>query len=539
MDGRIEHQSARLGGAVGSTHTAKPWYVRSAAVSEQRNRVTVPAGQPGLETGVGVRVREWSRYTKDEKQRLAQGLETVLRERGAPNAEAFLAEGDGGVLIEVPAPPYEGEVDRYGRAPLKVRNAWAEEAVRGIRLLAGQVGIDLTCHGEHSKYGAGRGHTFDPLPISGFVRITVSWTDADHLLAALAGVAPIVPAEEPKSDPTAIEGCASQVDESAEVIACMEAVTSAGIALARAVTALRNAAHDVGVDTYAASRHRLTGVRAAVPRDADHRIPGPNIYDPFWDDPVGRYLIQANYHLAGLRGVETSRLWDIVDASWKDHDHQDGEYTLNDAHIAEAIVRFEPSIGYDRFRAYMHVMRVHATERNYAEARDPSLRSEREAAERAEREAALRKLRSDREARTRAQKARAAAAAERKAARQAAQAGAAKPKDVFYVVTGTDRVTGKPGVKFGISNGDGEVRLSQHARDGYNTRHRLFTGLPEGVAREAENGMLARLKGAGHRPLHGREYYPQAALGLILDSLDGDLTPAADSVNKEVKALTG
>ncbi|WP_405927305.1 hypothetical protein [Streptomyces sp. NBC_00035] len=58
-------------------------------------------------------------------------------------------------------------------------------------------------------------------------------------------------------------------------------------------------------------------------------------------------------------------------------------------------------------------------------------------------------------------------------------------------------------------------------------------------AREAENGMLARLKGAGHRPLHGREYYPQAALGLILDSLDGDLTPAADSVDTEIKALTG
>ncbi|WP_256340436.1 transposase [Streptomyces sp. 2231.1] len=100
----------------------------------------------------------------------------------------------------------------------------------------------------------------------------------NHLLAALAGVAPIVPAEEPQSDPAAIEGRSSQVDESAEVIACMEAVTSAGIALARAVTALRAAARDVGVDTHAASRHRLTGVRATVPRHADHRIPGPDIW---------------------------------------------------------------------------------------------------------------------------------------------------------------------------------------------------------------------------------------------------------------------
>ncbi|OEV27512.1 hypothetical protein AN219_22760 [Streptomyces nanshensis] len=484
-------------------------------------------------------VREWSRYTKDEKQRLGRGLETVLREGGAPDAEAFLAQGDGGVLIEVPAPPYQGDVDRYGRAPIKIRNGWAEEAVRGIRLLAERVGIDLTCHGEHSNYSTGRGHGFDPFPISGFVHITVPWADVDHLLAALAGVAPIVPAEEPQSDPAAVEAGASEVYESAEVIACMEAVTAAGIALAQAVTALRAAARDVGVDTYAASRHRLTGVRAAVPQYTDRSIPAPDIYDPFWDDPVSRYLIQANYHLAGLRGIETSRLWGVVEASWEDHDHQDGEYTLNKSHIAEAIVRFEPGIDYDRFRVYMHVMRVHATEQNYAEAREPSLRTEREAAERAEREAAMQKLKADREARARAQEARTAAAAERKARTdQAAKAGAVNPKDVFYVITGTDRVTGKPGVKFGISNGDGEIRLSRHARHGYNTRHRLFTGLPGGVARAAENGMLARLKGAGHRPLHGREYYPQAALGLILDSLDGDLTPTANSVDKEVKALT-
>ncbi|MDG9700918.1 hypothetical protein [Streptomyces sp. DH37] len=484
-----------------------------------------------------MRVRKWSRYTKDEKQRLGRGLQTVLREGGAPDAEAFLARGDEGVLIEIPAPPYQGDLDRYGRAPIKVRNGWAVEAVRGIRLLAERVGVDLTCHGEHSKYGAGR--DVHPLPDSGFVHITVPWADADHLLAALAGVAPIVSAEEPQSGPAAIEVRASEVYESAEVIACMEAVTSAGIALAQAVTALRAAARDVGVDTYAASRHRLRGVRAAVPQNTDRRIPGPDIYDPFWDDPVGKYLIQASYHLAGLRGIETSRLWGVVEASWEDHRHQDGEYTLDEAHIAEAIVRFEPGVDYDRFRAYMHVMRVHATERNYAEAREPSLRTEREAAERAEREAAMQKLEADREARARAQEARAAAAERKARTGQAAKAGAVKPKDVFYVVTGTDRVTGKPGVKFGISNGDGEVRLSRHARDGYNTRHRLFTGLPEGAAREAENGMLARLKGAGHKPLHGREYYPQAALGLILDSLDGDLTPTADSVDKEVKALTG
>ncbi|MFF7967839.1 hypothetical protein ACFZC3_21105 [Streptomyces sp. NPDC007903] len=106
------------------------------------------------------------------------------------------------------------------------------------------------------------------------------------------------------------------------------------------------------------------------------------------------------------------------------------------------------------------VRKVHATEQNYAEAREPSLRTEREAAEPAEREVAAQKQKAEQESRIKAQEARAA-------------------------------------------------------------------------------GMPAHLKGAGHRPLHGPEYYPQAALGLILDSLDGDLTPAADSVDKEVRALTG
>lgn len=120
-----------------------------------------------------MRVRRWSRYTEDEKQRLGRGLLTVLREGGAPDAEAFLARGDEGVVIEVPAPSYEGVVDRYGRAPIEVRSAWVDGAVRGIRLLAERVGIDLTCHGEHSKYGAGHGS--HSLPESGFVHITVPW----------------------------------------------------------------------------------------------------------------------------------------------------------------------------------------------------------------------------------------------------------------------------------------------------------------------------------------------------------------------------
>ncbi|MBO3676901.1 hypothetical protein [Streptomyces sp. NEAU-YJ-81] len=468
--------------------------------------------------------------------RLALGLETVLREGGAPDAKAFRARGDEGVLIEVSAPPYQGDLDRYGRAPMNVRKTWVEGAVRGIRLLGERVGVDLACQGEHAKYSGDPNSGIAPDGASGFVHITVPWADADHLLAALAGVAPIVPATVPRPDPAAVEARASEVGESAEVIACMEMVAAAGAALTRAVTALRSAAREAGVDTYAASRHRLAAVRGAVPSSADHRIPGPDIYDPFWDDPVGRYLIQVNYHLTGLRGVETSRLWDVVFASRNDGRHQDGEYTLEEAHIAEAIVRFEPGVDYDRFRAYMHVMRVHATERNYAEAREPSLRLEREAAEQAKRDAALRKIKKEHEAAARAREARAAATTGRKA--RVAQARATKPKDVFYVVTGTDLETGKPGVKFGISNGTGEVRLSRHARDGYTTRHRLFTGLPAGIAREAEKGMLARLKSAGHRPLHGREYYPQAALGLILDSLDGDLTPTAESVDKEVRALT-
>lgn len=478
-------------------------------------------------------VRRWSRYTDDEKLRLARGLETVLREGGAPDAKAFRARGDEGVLIEVSAPPYQGDLDRYGRAPISVRKTWVEGAVRGIRLLGERVGVGLSCQGEHAKYSGDPSAGVAPDDASGFVHITVPWSDADHLLSALAGVAPIVPATVQRPDPAAVEAHVSELGESADVVACMEVVAAAGTALTRAITALRSAAREAGVDTYAASRHRLAAVRGAVP--SSHRIPGPNIYDPFWDDPVGRYLIQVNYHLTGLRDVETSRLWDIVFASRNDDRHQDGEYTLEEAHVAEAIVRFEPGVDYDRFRVYMHVMRVHATERNYAEACEPSLRLEREAAEQAKRDAALREIKKEHEASARAREARAATKREKA---RTAQHRAAKSKDVFYVVTGTDQETGKPGVKFGISNGTGEVRLSRHARDGYTTRHRLFTGLPAGIAQEAEKGMLARLKSAGHRPLHGREYYPQAALGLILDSLDGDLTPTAESVDKEVRALT-
>lgn len=62
--------------------------------------------------------------------------------------------------------------------------------------------------------------------------------------------------------------------------------------------------------------------------------------------------------------------------------------------------------------------------------------------------------------------------------------------------------------------------------------------MPQRLARSRLPCQVLRVE-AGDRPLDGRAYYPQAALGLVLDSLDGDLTPAAVSVETEIKAFTG
>ncbi|MFC1260611.1 MULTISPECIES: hypothetical protein [Streptomyces] len=92
----------------------------------------------------------------------------------------------------------------------------------------------------------------------------------------------------------------------------------------------------------------------------------------------------------------------------------------------------------------------------------------------------------------------------------------APPHDVFYVVSGTDTVTGIPTVKLGISSGAGYKRLEQHATAGLSQRHLLRTGLPAGVARTLEAALLAHLSKGGWKRTRGDEYFPVEALPVIV-----------------------
>ncbi|HEY9366998.1 hypothetical protein [Streptomyces sp.] len=93
---------------------------------------------------------------------------------------------------------------------------------------------------------------------------------------------------------------------------------------------------------------------------------------------------------------------------------------------------------------------------------------------------------------------------------------AAPPHDVFYVVSGTDTVTGVPTVKLGISSGVGHKRLEQHASVGLSQRHLVRTGLSQGVARALEAALLTHLNEGGWKRTRGDEYFPADALPLIM-----------------------
>ncbi|WP_431040082.1 hypothetical protein [Streptomyces sp. P9-1] len=95
-------------------------------------------------------------------------------------------------------------------------------------------------------------------------------------------------------------------------------------------------------------------------------------------------------------------------------------------------------------------------------------------------------------------------------------ARSAPPHDVFYIVSGTDSVTGVPTVKLGISSGTGYKRLEQHATVGLSRRHLVRTGLPKGVARALEAALLTHLTEKGWRRTRGEEYFPLDALSAIV-----------------------
>ncbi|CAM5265532.1 hypothetical protein SBADM41S_08325 [Streptomyces badius] len=92
----------------------------------------------------------------------------------------------------------------------------------------------------------------------------------------------------------------------------------------------------------------------------------------------------------------------------------------------------------------------------------------------------------------------------------------APPHDVFYVVSGTDAVTGVPTVKLGISSGAGHKRLEQHATVGLSQRHLVRTGLPHGVARTLEAVLLTHLAKEGWKRTRGDEYFPAEALPTVV-----------------------
>lgn len=88
--------------------------------------------------------------------------------------------------------------------------------------------------------------------------------------------------------------------------------------------------------------------------------------------------------------------------------------------------------------------------------------------------------------------------------------------DTFYVVQSPE--TGI--VKFGVTTTLQSDRLATHRRNGFTNVLRLFTNLPDGVAREAELGAERTLADRGFRPVRGREYFPGAAVTDVLDLVD-------------------
>lgn len=89
--------------------------------------------------------------------------------------------------------------------------------------------------------------------------------------------------------------------------------------------------------------------------------------------------------------------------------------------------------------------------------------------------------------------------------------------DAFYVVT--DRERGR--VKFGITSGDGKIRLRKHLRDGFETVDLLLTGMPGTEAPQLERFVMATLRLAEIEPIQGREYFDISALAVILDVAEG------------------
>lgn len=91
-----------------------------------------------------------------------------------------------------------------------------------------------------------------------------------------------------------------------------------------------------------------------------------------------------------------------------------------------------------------------------------------------------------------------------------------KAWDAFYVVQ--DDVNDV--VKFGITSGNGRIRLALHRRGGLDRVVRLCTGLPGTDAPDLERAVLGALRDAREEPVRGREYFPVRVLPVILHLVD-------------------
>lgn len=86
--------------------------------------------------------------------------------------------------------------------------------------------------------------------------------------------------------------------------------------------------------------------------------------------------------------------------------------------------------------------------------------------------------------------------------------------NVFYIVRNpVTRI-----IKFGVTSDDFRDRLNTHKRAGYVERLRVKEALNDAVL--LERNLIQALRDAGTKPVRGREYFPESALGLILDITD-------------------
>lgn len=95
------------------------------------------------------------------------------------------------------------------------------------------------------------------------------------------------------------------------------------------------------------------------------------------------------------------------------------------------------------------------------------------------------------------------------------------PATIFYVVVNEAQCR----VKFGITSGDGRVRLGYHRRAGYRTVVRLIDGLSDAFL--LERHVIKILGQTRVSAVKGREYFDISALALILDIVDNYPAAAA------------